>query len=77
MIENIIGNNLNIIVKKRHRENGIKVMKYLLNEKIITDFYFLSIRNSNYNNCDYNYNLLKNFNIDKPKNFQNYSFGYN
>ena len=52
-----------------------KVMKYTFNDKIVYDFYKLSIRKSNDYNHNYSYDLLKKFNIIEPNNFENYSFG--
>ena len=73
MIENIIGNNLNIIVKSRNIIEGKKYMKYTINEKNLKNNYFLSIRNGEEHN--YNYDLLKIFNIDKPNDYKKYCFG--
>ena len=75
MIENIVGNNFNIIIQNRQTVNNVKIRKYKMNNEIIMNFYLLSIRNSNNYNNDYNYNLLKKFNINEPKNFQKYCFG--
>ena len=75
MIENIVGNNFNIIIQNRLTVNNVKIRKYKMNNEIIMKFYLLSIRNSNNYNHDYNYNLLKKFNINEPKNFQKYCFG--
>jgi hypothetical protein len=47
-------------------------MKYSIDEKNIQKFYFLSIRNGEEHN--YNYDLLKIFNIDKPNDYKKYCF---
>lgn len=73
MIENITGNNLNIITQKRILVEDKKIRKYYIDEKNIQKFYFLSIRNGNEHN--YNYDLLKIFNIDKPNDYKKYCFG--
>lgn len=72
MIENITGNNLNIIIKSRIRENNKQIFKYKIDEKNIYNFYFLSIRNGEEHY--YNYDLLKIFNIDKPNDYKKYCF---
>lgn len=72
MIENITGNNLNIIIKSRIRVNNKQIFKYIINDKNIQKFYFLSIRNGEEHN--YNYDLLKIFNIDKPNDYKKYCF---
>ena len=54
MIENITGNNLNIIVKGIPLIIGVQITKYVIDIKIICDFYFLSIRY--YYNYNYDYN---------------------
>ena len=73
MIENITGNNLNVIIKSRMVVNNKKYMKYYIDEKKIQKFYFLSIRNGEEHN--YNYDLLKIFNIDEPIDYKKYCFG--
>ena len=72
MIENITGNNLNIITQKRILVEDKKIRKYYIDEKNIQKNYFLSIRNGNEHN--YNYDLLKIFNIDKPNDYKKYCF---
>ncbi len=74
MIENITGNNLNILTQKRIAIDDKKIRKYFIEEKNIQNFYFLSIRNGE-EHC-YNYDLLKIFNIDKPNDYKKYCFGY-
>ena len=75
MIENITGNNLDIIIKSRIVLNDKKYIKYSIDEKNIQKFYFLSIRNGKEHN--YNYDLLKIFNIHKPNDYKKYCFGNN
>jgi hypothetical protein len=75
MIENIIGNNLNIIIKSRIVKDEKKYMKYIIDKNNIQKYYFLSIRNCDKINNDYNYDLFKIFNINKPNNYEKYSFG--
>jgi hypothetical protein len=72
MIENITGNKLDIITQKRIVINNKKIRKYFIDEKNIQKFYFLSIRNGEEHN--YNYDLLKIFNIDKPNDYKKYCF---
>lgn len=72
MIENITGNNLDIIIKSRIRANNKQILKYSIDEKNIQKFYFLSIRNGEEHN--YNYDLLKIFNINKPNDYKKYCF---
>lgn len=74
MIENITGNNLNIIIKDKNKKvNGVKTYQYFINKNLIKQFYFISIRNGEEHN--YNYDLLKIFNIEKTKHSKKYSFG--
>lgn len=74
MIENITGNNLDIIIKDKNKKvNGVKTYKYFTNINLIKQFYFLSIRNGDEHN--YNYDLLKMFNINKPNDYKKYCFG--
>ena len=75
MIDNITGNNPHIIIKSRIRENNKQIFKYKIDEHYMRNFYFLSIRNGEEHNYNYNYDLLKIFNIDKPYDYKNYSFG--
>ncbi len=77
MIENITGNNLNIIIQKRFVINGKKIRKYDIDENKIQQFYFLSMRNCDKFNDDYNFELLKIFNINKPNDYKKYCFGIN
>jgi hypothetical protein len=72
MIENITGNNLDIITQKRIFIKDKNFRKYTIDEKNIQKYYFLSIRNGEEHN--YNYDLLKFFNIYKPNVFKKYSF---
>lgn len=73
MITNITGKNINIIDKNRPRENYIRDIKYKINIDIIKVFYDLSVRNGEEHN--YDYDLLKIFNISKPNDFNNFCFG--
>lgn len=74
MIENITGNNLDIIIKDKNKKvNGVKTYQYFININLIKQFYFLSIRNGDEHN--YNYDLLKIFNINKPNDYKKYCFG--
>lgn len=74
MIENITGNNLDIIIKDKNKKvNGVKTYQYFTNINLIKQFYFLSIRNGDEHN--YNYDLLKIFNINKPNDYKKYCFG--
>jgi hypothetical protein len=74
MIENITGNNLNIIIKDKNKKvNGVKTYQYFTNINLVKEFYFLSIRNGEEHN--YNYDLLKMFNINKPIDYKKYCFG--
>lgn len=73
MIENITGNNLNIITQIRILINEKKIRKYFIDVKNIQQLYFLSIRNGDEHN--YNYDLLKIFNVDKPNDYKKYYFG--
>ncbi len=70
MIENIISKN--ITVKKKVMENNIRFFKYEFDKNLIKSYYELSIRKNNYN--DYDYNLLKSFDITKPNNYEKYYF---
>lgn len=72
MIENITGNNLNIILQKRINVEQKKNRKYYIDAKNIQNFYFLSMRNGEEHN--YDYDLLKIFNIDKPNDYKKYCF---
>ena len=74
MIENISGNNLNIIIQKRIIVDGEKNRKYKIDEKKIQFFYLLSMRNCDKINENYNYDLLKIFSIDKPNDYKKYYF---
>lgn len=74
MIENITGNNLDIITKDKNKKvNGVKTYQYFTNANLIKQFYFISIRNGEEHY--YNYDLLKIFNIDKPNDYKKYGFG--
>lgn len=74
MIENITGNNLNVIIKDKNKKvDNKRTVKYCMNEILINNFYSLSIRNGEEHN--YNYDLLKIFNIDKPIDYKKYCFG--
>jgi len=74
MIENITGNNLDIITKDKNKKvNGVKTFQYFTNGNLIKQFYFISI--SNGEEHYYNYDLLKIFNIDKPNDYKKYCFG--
>lgn len=70
MIKNIAG--INIIKSSRHRNDGIRVKKYLLNDDIIKKYYHLSIRTND--ELNYDYDLLKKFDIIKF-NHNDYKFG--
>ena len=73
MIENITGNNLNVIIKDKNKKvDNKRTVKYCINEILINNFYSLSIRNGEEHN--YNYDLLKIFNIDKPNDYKKYCF---
>jgi len=74
MIENITGNNLDIISKDKNKKvNGVKTYQYFTNGNLIKQFYFISVRNGEEHY--YNYDLLKIFNIDKPNDYKKYCFG--
>jgi hypothetical protein len=74
MIENIVGNNLNIIIKDKNKKvDGVKTYKYFTNFDFIKQLYYISIRNCHESN--YNYNLLIKIGIDKPINYDKYNFG--
>jgi len=74
MIENITGNNLNIIIKDKNKKiEDKRTIKYSINENLINNFYYISMRNSEEHN--YNYDLLKTFNIYKPNDYKKYCFG--
>lgn len=70
MIKNIAG--INIIKSSQSRKDCVKVRKYYLDCDIIKKYYHLSIRT--YNELNYDYELLKYFNIAKP-NYVEYKFG--
>jgi len=73
MIENITGNNLNVIIKDKNKKvDNKRTVKYCMNEILINNFYSLSIRNGEEHN--YNYDLLKIFNIDKPNDYKKFCF---
>jgi hypothetical protein len=77
MIENITGNNLNIIIKDKNKKvNGVKTYQYFINENLIKQFYFISVRNGEEHYYNYDYDLLKIFNIDKPNDYKKYCFGH-
>ena len=73
MIENIVGKNISIVNNVRISQNKKQIHKYSINKQIITDYYFLSIRKSI--NHDYDYNLLKPFDINMPIELHPYPFG--
>ncbi len=73
MIENILGQHLNFFFSKKVKINSKVITKYYFNYDLINSFYDLSIRNTNDHN--YNYDLLKIFNINKPFDYNNYCFG--
>jgi hypothetical protein len=74
MIENITGNNLNIIIKDKNKKvNGVKTYQYFINWDLIEQFYFMSIRNGDEHY--YNYDFFIKNNINKPNDYNKYSFG--
>lgn len=70
MIKNIAG--INIIKSSQNQKDGIRIRKYFLDDNIIKKYYNLSIRCEN--ELNYDYNLLKYFNI-KKNNINEYKFG--
>lgn len=75
MIDNISGQNLNLIFSKKVKINGIVVTKYNFNNDLIKNFYEISVRNCDKINEDYNNDLLKIFSIDKLNDYKKYRFG--
>ena len=76
MIENITGNNLNIIIKDKNKKvDNKRTVKYCINQILINDFYYISVRNGEEHNYDYNF--FEKFNIYKPNDYKNYLFGKN
>ncbi len=74
MIENITGNNFDIIIKDKNKKiEDKRTIKYSINEDLINNFYYISMRNGEEHN--YNYDLLKTFNINKPNDYNKYCFG--
>ena len=74
MIENITGNNFDIIIKDKNKKiEDKRTIKYSINENLINNFYYISMRNGEEHN--YNYDLLKTFNINKPNYYNKYCFG--
>ena len=74
MIENIAGNNLNIIIKDKNKKiDNKRTIKYCINENLIYIFYSISMRNGDEHY--YDYNLFKKFNVYKPNNYKKYCFG--
>lgn len=72
MIDNIFGQKLSLIFSKKVKINGNVITKYNFNNDLIKNFYSISIRNGEEHN--YNYDLLKTFNIDKPNDYKKYCF---
>lgn len=76
MIENITGNNFNIIIKDKNKKvDNKRTVKYCMNDILVNNFYLISMRNSNEHNYDYDF--FKNFKIFKPNDYTNYLFGKN
>ena len=76
MIENITGNNFNIIIKDKNKKvDNKRTVKYCMNDILVNNFYLISMRNSNEHNYDYDF--FKNFKIFKPNDYNNYLFGKN
>lgn len=73
MIDNISGLKLNLIFSKKVKINGSVITKYNFNNNLIKNFYEISVRKCKEHN--YNYDLLKIFNIDKPIDYKKYCFG--
>ena len=73
MIENITGNNLNIIIKDKNKKvDNKRIVKYCMNENLIKDFYYISLRNGEEHNYDYNF--FEKFNVYKPNDYKKYCF---
>lgn len=72
MIDNISGLKLNLIFSKKVKINGSVITKYNFNNNLIKNFYEISVRNGKEHN--YNFDLLKIFNIDKPIDYKKYCF---
>lgn len=70
MIKNIVG--INIIKSSRPQNNGVRNMQYIIDKNIIKKYYDLSIRCDN--ELNYDYGLLKHFDIVKS-NSNKYKFG--
>ena len=70
MIKNIVG--INIIKSSQPQKDGIREREYKWNKDIIIKYYNLSIRTNN--ELNYNYDLLKYFDIIKSNSVE-YKFG--
>jgi hypothetical protein len=72
MFKNIVGGNIKIINKNIIKNEETRITRYEFDISLIKTYYEISIRKGN--NHNYNYDLLKIFNIVKPNDYIKYSF---